>query len=254
VKITRLAAAAALAAAALSLSACSDDRADDALTIGDGNDAPFAENDDNNGEKDGDSSPDAADHSFDEAGRLLTAAEIEAALPTLRDLPRGWTRDPESENDEDDSGTITPARCDDMFSRISGVDDATSQVDRAFKADEWGPFLSVQIGTYEAELADDVLGEMATALTACKQFTSVDEDGSKSKVRAESLSFPNLGEETLAVRMRMETELVPVAMDVVVVHVGHNMVLLTHASLGGGSLDTKVMERIGRTTIERLSA
>lgn len=246
-RLTRLAASLALTViATTSLSACSEDRADDALTIEDGKGAPFADKDDDQDE----------DDEFDRAGRLLSSDEIAAALPTVKDLPKTWARDTESENDEDDDDedTIEPERCEELFGDDLDELDPEAEATRAFKADDFGPFLSVDVATYEEEVPDDLLDEIAAALSECKEFTSTDSDGEQSTAKAEALSFPNLGEETLAVRMTIETEIFPVAIDLAMVRIGHNMVLLSNASIGGGELDAKLLEKLGRETVMRLNS
>lgn len=248
-RLTRLAASLALTAiATTTLSACSEDRSDDALTIEDGKGAPLAGKDDDEG--------DSEDDEFDRAGRVLSSAEITAALPTVKDLPKSWTRDTESEDDEDeeDEDTIKPKRCEEIFGDEIDEVDPEEEATRAFKADDFGPFLSVDLATYEDEVPDDLLDEIAAALSECKEFTSVDSEGEQSKVTAESLSFPNLGEETLAVRMTFETELFPAAINLAMVRIGHNMILLSTVSLGDGKPNTKLMEKVGRKTVERLNS
>lgn len=245
-KLTRLAATVVMAALTTPfLAACSDDRAGDALTIDDGDAASS-----------GDAEPtddQDADDPFDRAGRVLSAAEIRAALPTVKDLPTGWSRDTEADDDEEDDEEISPPRCEDIFGDNTEAK-ATIDEERAFEADEWGPFLSAEIGTYEDEIPDDILDEVADALSTCKKFTSTDADGARTTFRAEALSFPNLGEETLAVRMKVETEIIPAAIDLVMVRIGHNLILLTNTSLGAQGLDSELLEKVGRQTVERLGS
>lgn len=250
-KLTRLTASLALAVlVTTTLSACSEDRADDALTIEDGKGAkPAGKDVDDNEDQD-------REDEFGRAGRILSSPEITAALPTVRDLPKGWSRDTESEDDEDDEDedTIKPQRCEELFGDEFDEQDPKAEATRAFEADDFGPFLSVDIATYEDEVPDDLLDEIAAALSECKEFTSVDSEGEESKVKAEALSFPNLGEETLAVRMTFETELFPAAINLAMVRFGHNMVLLSTVSIGEVKPNTKLMEKIGRETVERLNS
>lgn len=213
-KLIHLAAAAAIATSvSTTFTACGEERADDALTIEDGNDE----------RKKGAGERDAPGIEVNGAGRLLTQAEIEAALPTVQDMPTGWTRDKENEEDDDseDDEKVTPVRCEEIMGEAEDDEDAVAEATRAFKADDFGPFLTVEVSSYDAEVPDDALDEVADALSKCKKFTMVDAEGSKTKVVAESLSFPNLGDETFAVRMKMDTEFLPAALDLVMVRVGH---------------------------------
>ncbi len=229
---------------AAGLTACSEDRSDDALTI---------EEDDENTRNDDDQEAEAPGDEIDGAGRLLTADDIEAALPTVEDFPTGWSRDPDNEDEDDDEDdTITPERCEDLFGDDAEQEEPLAEATRAFKESDFGPFVSVDISTYDDEVPDDTLDELAEALSECKEFTSVDSEGSRSTVTAEALSFPNLGDETFAVRMSLETEFLPAAVDLAMVRVGHNLVLLATVALGGGT-DTGLLEDVGRKTIERLA-
>jgi hypothetical protein len=64
---------------------------------------------------------------------------------------------------------------------------------------------------------------VADAITECSNFTT-SADGRTAKVSMAPLSFPNLGDQTLAVRMNLKVDGLEAVSDLVVVAVGHNVV------------------------------
>jgi hypothetical protein len=206
------------------------------------------------------SAPDSDDAPDEAAGRLLTAEEARAALPTVADLPTGWSVDPEatvtSDGDEgDDSDTIyEPAACRDIFDSLDTdtFQDSATEENADFSAGALGPFLGVTIASYDEAFPEDTFSQLVGALAQCPEFTTTDTDGTTTDFSAQPLSFPNLGDETVALRLNATSEELSFGFDLVGVRVGNNVITLGQIAVGGAA-DASVLEDVARGTLERLA-
>lgn len=194
---------------------------------------------------------------LDAVGRQLTDKQAEAALPAVSALPTGWSVDPENtlndESDEDSEATIEPAKCQDIMDGLDEQqgDEPTGKASRTYTAGMMGPFMGVEINSYAEEVPDDAFKKTLDALTACPEFTST-EDGVTMTFKASSLSFPNLGEESAAIRMAATSDGMPVSLDLVVIRAGHTIVTVSTATVGSGSVTAETMEKVARKTVANL--
>lgn len=192
------------------------------------------------------------------AGRELTKQEARAALPSVRVLPAGWSVDPENtmNSDEDDgsSDTVTPERCQVVFDAMETLDEEepAAKAGVTFTGGMLGPFLGVSISSYAEEVPAEWFAQVLDGLSECPRFT-LDDGESKTKFTVSALSFPNLGEESMALRMAAEAEGMPLALDLVAIRNGHNVVSVSQASLGGAA-SVKPMSKAARATMAALSA
>lgn len=232
------------------LTACSNDPDESALTL-EGDEESSGSVFDRDEEDDAE----APDIDLEGAGRSLTTADIEDALPTVDDLPEGWVRDPDEDDEDDGEDTIEPAECQEIMTALEDQADEiepAAEASREFQADDFGPFLMVEVKSYEEPMDEDRLPEMRDALAECREFTSTDEDGATAEFTTEGLSFPNFGEESLAFRMDLDLGMFAGAAEIVFVRAGHNGI--TFMSLAfGDEPDTELLEEIARTTMERLA-
>ncbi len=199
------------------------------------------------------------DVELDAVGREVTNEEAEAALPQVSSLPTGWSVDPENSlnDDEDDEGeseaTIEPAECKDIMGGLADdeKDEPTGEASRTYSAGMLGPFMGVEISSFADEVPDDSFSKVLDALSACPEFTST-EDGEATTFKTSSLSFPNLGEESAAIRMSATTEEMPVGLDFVFIRAGHNIVTISHATVGAGGGSGDALEKLARATVANL--
>jgi hypothetical protein len=231
--------AAGLAAATLlvtSLSGCGRD--DRALTVG-GNDTGS------------DTSSVAAPEKA--AGKQLTEAQAKAALLTPRDLPKGWViNEPEAEEDDDTDDTVTPKRCDTILSALEeSTGDAPVEAEVEFtKKGELFSSITETISSYDEEIDGDALGDLAAALTECPTFTTIDGEGTESKITIKPMSIANLGDQSLAFGMTVDLgEGWKIPMSVLFVNVGHNSIALANLGTSG-----KQLQSIGKAAIKRLES
>lgn len=198
-----------------------------------------------------------AEVELDAVGRKLTTEEAQAALPAVSVLPTGWSVDPENslndESEDDSKATIEPAECQAIMDDLGDEQDdkPTAKASRTYTAGMLGPFMGVEISSFADEVPDDSFKKVLDALSSCPEISST-EDGETTTFKISSLSFPNLGEESAALRMAATADGTPVGLDMVVVRAGHNIVTLSHASVGGATDSGSALEKVARATVTNL--
>jgi hypothetical protein len=170
--------------------------------------------------------------------------DLEAALLTLDDMPSGWTQEPEAETDDESDVTL----CD-----VEPLDDveAVDSSSREFSAGDFGPFLHHSVAVYESGQAEQALDAFLEALDACDEWTEETEDGPVTW-RPRALSFPGLGDDTVAVRINVEAEAFNATVDMVTWRRGDFLSLLFTMEVFG-SPDAEQMEELARVADERLA-
>ena len=167
------------------------------------------------------------------AGDELNAKQVKAALLTVGDMPTGWAA-AESEPDEEDNSTVEPASCQKLFDQMDSAKQDVKAKHKAKTSFEQGGLLGIQFEEEIASFADDGQGDkvqvVAQALTKCPELTIVN-GSERTPMTMTGLSFPNLGDQTLAFRATAKAEGIDVVLDVVFVAVGHNIVSFTAAGL-----------------------
>lgn len=188
-------------------------------------------------------------------GKQLTQAQIDKALLTVDDMPSGWavSEQEEEEEEADEDEVIEPEKCAEVLDAFEASTDEEPAAEGDIDFSNGGPFgmqLTHTIESHEEPLAGDQLVKVADALEACPEFTFTDAEGTVTKVKASAMSFPNLGDETLALSFDMEVDEFEITMSVVTVAIGHNTVSV----LGGGftGVPGKQMETISRKAVDKL--
>ena len=90
-------------------------------------------------------------------------------------MPSGWSVDPENTlgDEEDDSAdeddTTTPAKCQELFDALDATneDEPVGAASVTFTQGGFGPFLSVEISSFEDDVDDASLGRALDALGQC---------------------------------------------------------------------------------------
>lgn len=198
----------------------------------------------------------------DEAGRLLTQAEADAALLTAEDVGPNWAVKPDAERPDVGSGDATSSDpdCQRFIEALDAKDTtwglgAPSVEAAAEIAKEGGGFLELdQVSAGVESFADtidtDALDELAGSLEECSRFTVTGDDGVSMTVELFPLTLPNYGDATFAVRFQVSAGIFIAVMDVASVVVGHNLVSIAVFGLGG--VDTEMLPRLVETSVRRL--
>lgn len=231
-----------LAAALLVLSGCAEERSSRAQTVDPPSESSAA------------TEPAPAESSAaepdDAAGEQLTQEQADAALLTVQDLPTGWTTDPAAEEDDGPDDITEPAECAQIFQALEDQQDPVAQAEADFTAGGFGPFLSQSVSSFD-DSTTDALAAVTEALNACPTFTSIDADGVRAEFTAAPLSFPNVGDSTVAVRLSASTEDFDLAFDVVAVSLGNNGMTIVAGGLT--PMDGVQLEQVVRAGVSRIA-
>ena len=170
-------------------------------------------------------------------GALLTPEQAQGALPVVTDLPTGWADDPENTATGDDSeeDEISPAE---MRHRLRQPRLAEPRCARksgeVVHTREFGPFLGVEVLSWKPrdQPGEDDIQAVLDTLAQCPMFTTTDAEGTTSSVTATGLSFPQMGDATMALRLNIENDIVAAMADLVFVVVDKNGVAVTGFGIG----------------------
>jgi len=168
------------------------------------------------------------------------SADLEGALIKLGDLPTGWTAD----TSDDDDSDAEPGVCN--TESINAEHPAASRVEANFTGGQLGPYLGQTIGEYNDDEAEIAMQATREAI-ACGSWT--DSDGVEWTIN--EMSFPDLGDDTLAFKITGTTSGFALAAEMAVVRDDNKIIAITHSGLG--SVDSSLTEQVMRTTLDRLN-
>lgn len=168
---------------------------------------------------------------------VTTAATFEPkdVLFTLSEMPTGWVKDEDSDDDDD-------ALCDTHL-----FDSALADAEVTFSQQGTIPQLSQRVGSFTPGEATKVMAATKAVYDAC----SGDENGGLDWTVA-PVSFPALGEESFAYLASAEEDGVRIAAIFTVVRSGDGVVGVVYGDFG--SVDTTVAEDYARRAVARLEA
>ena len=187
------------------------------------------------------------------AGDGLTAAQAKSGLLAVGDMPTGWAA---AKNDLDDNRDpkIEPASCqkmfDDMDAKTGGKKAKVKQKATFSEGGMLGTQLVMEIASFENAEQGDKVQAIANALTKCSTIKST-QDGETAELTLNGLSFPNLGDQTLALRAKVKTKDIEAVTDMVFVAVGHNIVSFT--TVGFQPMKGADLEKIAQTGMTKVA-
>jgi hypothetical protein len=188
--------------------------------------------------------------------KTLSQAQLQAALLTVQDLPTGYTLDTAaSDEDEDEDEDLNPAS-DDCAARFEALDESNVEPAAEAAVDFEGGFgvvLQQELSSYEDEKdLSEAFEEFATLASDCPSFKDTDADtGETTEFTLGSLSFPKLGDDTLAFAVSIKTPDFEGKLNLVIVQLGRNIMYIGQ---GGLSADAAVLEQAARTGLQKLAA
>lgn len=178
----------------------------------------------------------------------LTQRQVESALLTVEDMPTGWSVDTSEDSDSED--VIEPAECEALFEALDKASDPVAKAEAAFTAGGFGPFLEHGVSAFEESTADQ-LEQVVDTLNQCPEFSSTDTEGVTTEFTTAPLSFPNVGDRTLALRFQGSTGGIDVVVDALFIAIGSNGISI----VVGGLVPMKgeELESIATTAVEKLN-
>ncbi len=189
----------------------------------------------------------------------LSETQIKKALLTIDDLPSGFSKDPDLALDEEGSAddvTQGTKQCRDLLSALNdenrGKPFGEGQV--GFKEGDAGPFIEEQVTSFEGSTIKKSMATLREAFASCKEFQTKDSEGVVTEFTVAPMTFPDLGDDSIAVQLGAIESSVDfeIAMSLVVVRVDQNVVLLGNYGLGSG-LGGGKFESIARTAVDKVS-
>lgn len=186
--------------------------------------------------------------------KTLTAAQLKTALITVADLPTGYKVDPSPSDDDDDTTKSDNPACQKKFDDLDAEDekDDSVEAEAKFEGPGLGTVLQESLESYEDEdQIKDRFEEVASVLSDCPHFTTTDAKGEKLDYTISALSFPKLGDETLALGVSVKTPDITAVANIVVVRLGRNVMFVTQ---GGLTADVAALEQASRKGLAKLAA
>jgi hypothetical protein len=184
-----------------------------------------------------------------EANGKLTTAQAKNALLTLDDMPTGWTQ--EKPDPDDDDTKVTPDRCSAIMNAVDKQGKPLAHADASFDAGGLGPQLEESVTSWPKSQLP-ILSKLTDAFRQCPKFTSTSKDGSSATFQASGLSFPNVADRTLALRLKAKSDGIDVVIDLIYIAKGNNGITLLVSGLqplGGATL-----ESLARKAVAHLDA
>lgn len=185
-------------------------------------------------------------------GQTLTEAQLEAALLTVPDLPTGYTAAADDGDEEDDGDTAgANAECSERFEALGDAEGSVADAEANFEGG-LGVVLEQSLESFEDE---DVLAQrfddVVDVLSDCPSFTTTDDTGATTELTISPLSFPKLGDDTVALAVAGTSGGFDLRLNLVLVRLGRNAMNLAQ---GGLTADAAVLEQVARTGLDKLAA
>lgn len=196
-------------------------------------------------------------------GRPMDEGGLRAALPSAGDVGEGWVDDERPTVSEAQAGDVTPSSCAPLLQKGPGWD-KVQRTERArvqanfARADNPPPpgserhHLGMWVYSFDDPYPSRLFDEAGELVAECPSFDFRQADtGNTSSYEVEPLTFPALGDRTVAFRLKIQQTLETMTMDFVVVKVGHNTVSVANGAYNG-TPDTGVTERAARSVLSGL--
>lgn len=198
------------------------------------------------------SAPAAEQPDEDAPEGTLSRAQLQEALLTVPDLPTGYKQGTASRDDDTPTQSDNP-ECAARFDELdSAEDEAVATAEASFEGPGLGTLLEQSLASFtDQDRQSEQLATITELLSDCPSFTMTDADGAESTVNISPLSFPKLGDETLAVGFAIETPELTLTLNFVTIRVGSTLQTVYQ---GGLSADAAALEQAARKGTERLQA
>jgi hypothetical protein len=177
----------------------------------------------------------------DGGGSASTSApsgfDPQQALLQLSDLPAGWVQDPP----DPEARRASPCG-------VTFADSAREEAQTAYSLDEL-PTLRLNVFSFAPGEAEKAIGALRAALPDCPPAT-LEVNGQQVTAITEPIRFPQLGDESIAVRQDFTLQGFPFTGLGVATRVGDGITGVILADLG--SVDRAELERFARLAVARL--
>jgi len=174
----------------------------------------------------------------------VTEEALSHALLTIDDMPTGWIISKPDEEPDDDSGTY-------QFLCLTLEKRTTAKVEANFQGSVVGPFLWHQIAAYPLGGAEAFMEDARQAIESCSEWTHTDDNGKEEVAQVSPMSFPKLGDDSIAIGMIIKGESqFTWQINSVYIRIGHFLASVHFMSMGGS--EPGQLEAFARLAEERL--
>ncbi len=160
------------------------------------------------------------------AGRALSKSETKAMLPTGASAPSGYAASPKNQlkpTRRQPDEVVTPARCGPVFDDLDTDYDSSPAKSFATYVNSDKTYLGVGVASRLGRLVG--LSSPQQGVVSCRRFTvKVGQD--TIRVTAKPLSFPEMGEDSVAINMTLDSGGRRASYAHVRVQAGHNTVVV----------------------------
>ena len=172
----------------------------------------------------------------------ISEERLSKALLTINDMPTGWTTTPpEAEDDDAD------------FCGVDFESTAIVDIEVGFQQSQTGPFIGHSLQLFPAGEGKRSFEAGVERASSCTEFTVTNEDGTVNTWRIWPLSFPEVGDDTLAFRVRAEVAFFGSAtVDIIASRRGDVISVFALTVIGFGSPEPALTERLVRLADDRL--
>lgn len=175
--------------------------------------------------------------------RPLSQTDLQETLLTLEDIPAGWAKG--ADEVEDDSDTFS-------FLCLEFQKKSIATASVSFEQGQMGPFLVNSLTTYNPDEGKKLFAEMKAAVDQCPIITET-QNGETTEWTISPVSFPQLGDESFAVRASSDFLLGFVEMDSVYFRIGDTLSSTMYLVLGLESIDSTLTEQFATTAEKKLT-
>ncbi|HYJ67838.1 MAG TPA: hypothetical protein VEX15_09255 [Nocardioidaceae bacterium] len=181
-----------------------------------------------------------------ELPELPDAEQLQPGLLTIADMPAGWAEVPDDGEDEDDSQL-----CGIKLAELLGFDaDEMPHAEVQFAEDvDVGPSIGEEVGFAPEGRGEDAFQLLRDAIADCEGDTIGGLD-----VTVSELSFPAVGEESMAYRIHLEDPDSGQELDVDVVWARHGDLLIYLFAYDALDNPTKLLQTYAPSAVDKASA
>ncbi|MCW2799635.1 MAG: hypothetical protein JWQ70_1107 [Aeromicrobium sp.] len=181
----------------------------------------------------------------------LSKGDLKSVVLSIDDMPTGFAVDPDPSDDDDDDFTSGDPGCKALVEASDAKNETVAHKDASFTQGDFGPFVSESVSIQKKGMASKGFRDARKGLSSCKSYVAgKGDDAAKFKVGA--MSFPNLGDETVAYQLNGEASGYPFTGHLVAVRLGDNIVLVTGVGIGGSTLEPASLEKIARAAVKKV--
>ena len=183
----------------------------------------------------------------------LAKSELKSVVLSLDEMPTGFAVDPDPSEESEDDFTSGDPGCQALVESSDNKENEVAQAVVAFTQGDFGPFVEETVSIAKIGTAADNFSDARKGLKDCDSYVAGTGDDT-AKIKVGAMSFPNLGDETLAYQRSGDASGFPFTGHAVAVRLGDNVVFVTALGIGGAAVESETLEKIARLAVKKVEA